>query len=567
MESAHKAKTSRDETPTLELTGMMQLPGNTNCLACSDDGRYLCLGHSGGLSVWCASSLNRVAGWLQDRLEMTSIQMTSMSKTMYLLCTVDDMGVARVFGHHSDLIHLLCVTNIMEDINKRSICLSFELFEGGNYGAASLSCGGAVWLEIYQFPSAAWLKELENAQNPNSSEWSPVTVMIQIRPPKIPTEKALSSPPETSQPTDFLMHCLALDIIRSSSHHLEKPPFSADEGKRKEMNESPRHCTWHFLLPCGPGDSKAEFQPGLLVAVAVWWSGSCNLLQYFLKKPPKSSPNVDPMPDVLWPNAKEILCSAVSKCNRYIALGLSDALVCVWDRRSGAPLSLVLMPEANSALFRVQFVDCCPVTDDDFQIFTAEKVHLLILCKSGAIQTVTTGRGTKPSTKQLSERPKDSKDLPTVTASAQFLQGLSLVMQRSGKMSIQDVINNTTVCFLTPPTTHLITTPHSPIYALNSKQQSLFIRGDQDTSCSVTSEERSQSQLFVFRFAESDIFKQHVVSYPESTRQQQTLSYDTLKETCNLYLQKRAQSVEERNKTLTQTWEQLQENPMKNCSK
>lgn len=45
--------------------------------------------------------------------------------------------------------------------------------------------------------------------------------------------------------------------------------------------------------------------------------------------------DVDPMPDVLWPNAKEILCSAVSKCNRYIALGLSDALVCVWDRRSG----------------------------------------------------------------------------------------------------------------------------------------------------------------------------------------------------------------------------------------
>lgn len=45
--------------------------------------------------------------------------------------------------------------------------------------------------------------------------------------------------------------------------------------------------------------------------------------------------DVEPMPDLLWPNAKEILCSAVSKCTRYIALGLSDALVCVWDRRSG----------------------------------------------------------------------------------------------------------------------------------------------------------------------------------------------------------------------------------------
>jgi len=45
--------------------------------------------------------------------------------------------------------------------------------------------------------------------------------------------------------------------------------------------------------------------------------------------------DVAPMPDVLWPNAKEILCSAVSRCTRYVALGLDDALVCVWDRRTG----------------------------------------------------------------------------------------------------------------------------------------------------------------------------------------------------------------------------------------
>lgn len=45
--------------------------------------------------------------------------------------------------------------------------------------------------------------------------------------------------------------------------------------------------------------------------------------------------DVEAMPDVLWPNAKEILCSAVSRCTRYIALGLDDALVCVWDRLLG----------------------------------------------------------------------------------------------------------------------------------------------------------------------------------------------------------------------------------------
>ncbi|XP_030581967.1 LOW QUALITY PROTEIN: WD repeat-containing protein 93 [Archocentrus centrarchus] len=560
MEAAHKAKKSRNETPTLELASEMQLPENTNCLTCSEDGRYLCLGHSRGLSVWCASSLILVAEWLQDRLEITSIQMTSMAETTYLLGTVDDMGVARVFGHRSNSIHLFCVINIMEDINKRSICLSFELFEGGNYGAASFSCGRAVWLEVYQFPSAAWLKELEMAQNQNSSGWSPVTVMVKINPPKIPTGKVLDGPPEASQPANYLMHCLALDVIRSSSHQWEMPSFNTDEGKAKEMNESPRHCTQHFLLPCGPGDSKANFQSGLLVAVAVWWSGSRNLLQYFLQKPPKSKTNVEPMPDVLWPNAKEILCSAVSRCTRYIALGLNDALVCVWDRRSGAPLSVVLMPEANSAFFRIEFVDYYPESADDFQILTTEKVHLFVLCKRGAVHTVTTGRGTKPRIMQLSERQRDSWDLPTITASVPFLQGLSLVMQRSGKIFIQDVINNTTVCFLTPPTTHLITTPHNPIYALNSKQQSLFIRGDRDTSCSASSEERSQSQLFIFHYGESDIIKQYAVSHPESTRQQQTLSHDTLEETCNFYFQKRAQFVHERNKTLTQTWEQLLEN-------
>lgn len=45
--------------------------------------------------------------------------------------------------------------------------------------------------------------------------------------------------------------------------------------------------------------------------------------------------DVEPMPDVLWPNAKEILCSAVSRSTRYIAVGLQDGLVCVWDRKSG----------------------------------------------------------------------------------------------------------------------------------------------------------------------------------------------------------------------------------------
>ncbi|XP_008298365.1 WD repeat-containing protein 93 [Stegastes partitus] len=503
MEAADKIKKLRKATPTLELPSVTQLPESTNCLACSEDGRYLCLGHCRGLSVWSASSLTCVSEWLQDRLEITSVQMTRIAEMTYLLGTVDDMGVARVFAHHSDVIHLFGVINIMEDVNKRSICLTFELHEGGHYGAASVSCNGAAWLEVYHFPSAAWLEELERAssqkQDPNSSgevdvKWSPVAVMIKIKPPKILAGRPLDGPPEVSQTTDYLAHCVALDVIMNSSRQWQKTSF-----------------------------------------------------------------NVEPMPDVLWPHAKEILCSAVSRCTRYIALGLDDALVCVWDRLSGAPLAVVLVPAENSAFIRMQFTDYWSVCADDSEIFTAEKVHLLLLCKSGEIHTVTTGRGTQSCTTQLTERPEDSRDFPSVITSVPFLQGLSLVVKRNGKMFLQDVINKTTVCFLTPPTTHLVSTPCSPVYALNAKLQTLFIRGDQDTSCSASSEDSSQSQLFIFRFRESGITKQFVISHPDSPQQQKTLSYDTLEETCNVYLQQRALSVAERTRDIMKTWERLQE--------
>ncbi|XP_037613704.1 WD repeat-containing protein 93 isoform X2 [Sebastes umbrosus] len=568
MEAACKTETSRKKTPSLKLSVATQLPESTNCLACSEDGRYLSLGHSQGLSVWCASSLICAAEWLQDGLEITFIQMTRMAEKAYLLGTVDDMGVARVFAYHCEGIHPLSVINVMEDINKRSICLTFELSEGGDYGAASISCNGAVWLEVYHFPLEAWLKELEMAQSqkqdPNSTggvdvKSSPEPVVIKIKPPNIPAGTALDGSLDV-QLTDFLTHCLALDVDTSSSHQWEERSFDRDAGKRK-TNESPRCCTQHFLLPCGqfPGDSKAKSQPALPVAVCVWWSGSHNLLQYLLQKAPKNKPDVGLVPDVLWPNAKEILCSAVSRCTRYIALGLDDALVCVWDRQSGSPLSVVSVSATDSPFFRMQFVDYWPESVDDSQTFTLAKVFLLVLCKSGAIHTVTTGRGEQSCHMQLSERPKDSGDLPTVTASVPFLQGLSLVVQRNGKIFLQDVINKTTVCFLVPPKTHLISTPCNPVYALNTKQQTLFIQGDEDPSCSASSKGGSRSQLFIFHFGKRGIIKQYIVSPPDSPRRQNTLSCATLEENCNLYLEQRALSVDERDKAILQTWKQLQE--------
>nr|XP_046235666.1 WD repeat-containing protein 93 [Scatophagus argus] len=575
MEAVCRTEASREKkTPTLGPSLATQLPESTNCLVCSEDGSYLSLGHSQGLSVWCASSLICVAEWLQDRVEITSIQMTRMAEGAYMLGTVDDMGVARVFAYRCEGIHLLSVINIMENINERRICLTFEVSDGGDYGAASISCNGALWLELYHFPSEAWLRELEMArsqkQHPNSSgdvdvKYSPVSVVIKIKPPKIPTGRTSDGPLEGLQMTDFLTHCLALDIHTSRSCQQELHPFSTEAGKMKETDESPRRCTHHFLLPCGqfPGGNKPASQPGLPVAVCVWWSGSHNLLQYLLQKAPKNKPDMEPMPDALWPNAKEILCSAVSRCTRYIALGLDDGLVCVWDRQSGSSLSVVLVSATDSGFFRMQFVDYWPVSADDPQAFTVAKVNLLVLCKSGTIYTVTTGRGTLSGSVQLTERSKHSRDLPAVAASVPFLQFLLLVVRRNGTMLLQDAVNKTTVCFLIPPTTHMIATPCNPVYALNTKQQTLYIKGDQEPSCSVPSKGGSQSQLFSFCFGESDIIKHYIVSLPDSQQPQESLRCVALEEACDSYLQQRVVSVDERNKALRQTWKQLEETAAK----
>ncbi|XP_028297500.1 WD repeat-containing protein 93 isoform X2 [Gouania willdenowi] len=521
MEELCKERTSTVNSPTLELSAMAQLPENTHCVVCSEDGCYLCVGHSHGLMVFSTSSSDAVAEWKQDRLDICSVQMTAVAvaeRTYYLLGAVDDMGVARLFALYSEAIHLLCVLNIMEEINKRSICLSLDILEGGQCGAALFSCQGTSWLEIFHFPLESWQKDLEMRQSPKQEslenmkvKGSPVSSLMKIQPLKMnegpSTEgKHLDGPLDQLQPCDLSAHWLALDVIRSSSYQQETLSHSSAQGT-KETSKSTRCCTQHFLLSCS--HFTVDCKSGLPVAIGLWWSGSHNFLQYLLQKAPNKKQNAEPMPDVVWPNQYPILCSAVSTCTRYVALGLGEASVCVWDRKLGAPVSILVVPDVSSAFFGIQFVDHCQKTADFFQSMSAQdSVLLTVLCKSGAIHTISTGRGIKPRTVQLDKRLKHSRDIPVTMTSVPFLEGLIFVVQMTGKMFLQDVINRKMVCVMTPPPTHAITTSCNPVYALSNKQQTLFIRGDQRITGSGSSE--SRSHLFVLRFGENDIIKQYI---------------------------------------------------------
>ncbi|XP_051918840.1 WD repeat-containing protein 93 isoform X2 [Hippocampus zosterae] len=524
MTPAASARKFIKKPSTYHLTIATELPENTNCLASSDDGTYLSLGHSGGFSVWHASTLSSESVWLQDKLEITSIHMTRISETAYLLGTIDDMGVARVFVYNLEGIFPFSVINLLDDINKRSVCLSFEISKGGEHGAIIMRCNSEIWLEIYYFPIQDWLRELKDPKISANMKWSAAVRVNRVNP---------STATATEFPT-IMSHFLVLD----------------------ETSEPPRQCTPHFLLRCGHSCEKNKAKPGSPHAVCFWWNGSYNLLYLPLSKTPKAKHDPEPCPLVLWPNAAEIICSAVSRCTRFIALGLSNDLLCVWDRLSGSPLSISGV-STDSAFLRLQFVDYWPACHDNTQALIAGEIHLVTLCESGAVHVISTGRGAATRTEQLSPRPKDCGDLPTVIASVSFLQGLSLSVHRNGKMFLQDVVNTATVCVLNLPAHHQLAPPSNPIYSLNVNQRILFIRADQQPIPGTSSlDDHHQSQLLMLRFDEHDAIKPYIVSYPESPWQQKT-SVITGEDACNLYLQQRALSMDERHKAITQTWKRL----------
>ncbi|XP_077570206.1 WD repeat-containing protein 93 isoform X2 [Stigmatopora nigra] len=524
MTSVGSVRTFIKKPPTLHLTSITEVPENTNCLACSDDGLYLSLGHSKGLSVWSANTLSCEAEWLQERIEITSIHMACIGGTVYLLATLDDMGVARVFVYNVEAIQCFSVINMMDDVSKRSVCLEFDLCKGGEHGALIMRYNSDIWLEIYYFPTQDWLRELKDPKISANLKWSASVRVNRVNP---------STAITTTLP-NILSNFLVLD----------------------DTSEPARHCTPHFLMRCGQSYGKNKAKTGSPLSVCFWWTGSHNLLYLLLSKTAKGKLDPEPTPLILWPNASEIVCSAVSSCTRFIALGLTNGLLCVWDRLSSSPLPISGV-STDSPFLRLHFVDYWPACADNSQTLASGEVHLVTLCESGAVHVVSTERGLATDTEQLSSRPKDSSDLPIVIASVPFLQGLSLVLCRNGKMFLHDVVNKATVCDLYLPAHHVLANPCNPIYALNVKQHVLFICAAEEPSPSNESsqDDPSQSRLLMLRFEDHDATRPYVLSHSESPWQQKPNV--TGEEACNLYFQQRALSMEERHKSITQTWKRL----------
>nr|DBA31993.1 TPA: hypothetical protein GDO54_007745 [Pyxicephalus adspersus] len=209
----------KKKTDILQATAEIQVPRRVNCVAAGAHGTFLFVGFSDGLRIYSLSAGDWICGWEADKLEVCSLSICQVKNHTYLIGTVDDMGIARLFFFSEENLHFVKAINETEDISKRTVCITFQLSHGGDYAGILLEGSGECWLEVYKLPKDSWLKELDHALTtipstplagtepagiPLTSEpkiTQPVLLM-KIRPPKPTTGSTFKSVQEAVQKND-----------------------------------------------------------------------------------------------------------------------------------------------------------------------------------------------------------------------------------------------------------------------------------------------------------------------------------------------------------------------------
>ncbi|NXL31879.1 WDR93 protein, partial [Glaucidium brasilianum] len=365
-------------------TAEFQVTGRANCLAVS--GKYVFVGLSVGLAAFKVSDCKEVCAWDAVKTEICAIRASDLGNECHVLLAVDEMGLVWLFCFHKESFLLIKILNEVEDISKQSTCVELVLSPGAGYAGVLLQGNSEAWLEIYRLPKDSWLKEMEKnagaatglACRERRSSWTSVDILLlqqspvsandddaklslpvlllKVKPPKPITGSSFKSPLDAlKKADDGSMIGLGYNhLIKDFQWKQQEAIFRSTygeyleaEGERESKEDIPRHATFHFLLPSrilqvGP---EMKVQPDVPAGISVHWDGSHNLCLYLLNHPLKEKVDSDLKPDVVWPCAAPIACSAISSCSRYLALACEDATITIWDKHLGYPLSVTAILE------------------------------------------------------------------------------------------------------------------------------------------------------------------------------------------------------------------------------
>ncbi|NXG49248.1 WDR93 protein, partial [Psilopogon haemacephalus] len=374
-------------------TAEFQVTGRANCLAVS--GRCLFVGLSPGLAAFRLSDCEELCAWDAAGTEICALRAAHLGGECHVLLAVDEMGLVWLLCYQEETFFLVKTLNEVEDISKQSSCVEVVLSPGGDFTGVLLQGKGSnvvctgTWLEIYQLPKDSWLKEMEKNsgaaaglahREKRSSCTSAVLrlmfllqgsavsaksagaklslpeLLLRVQPDKPITGSRFKSPLDALKGMgDGSMLGLGYNhLIKASQWKQHEAIFCSTYREYLEGIELSQELSddvlvlWSvsFLAPRLLLSLHVPFAvPDVPAAISVHWDGSHNLCFYSLHHPLKERADSDPNPDVVWPCAAPLVCSALSFCSRYLALACEDAAVTIWDMHLGYPLCVTAILE------------------------------------------------------------------------------------------------------------------------------------------------------------------------------------------------------------------------------
>ncbi|KAL3866222.1 hypothetical protein ACJMK2_043544 [Sinanodonta woodiana] len=137
----------------------------TKCMCDSVDGKYVFLGLPSGLLAIDGHSQQILAFWEDEHADITQIKAYLMGEQLYLIITIDDMGIARLFSFLINKIYLLKVLNEQSPDSENKILVSkIEASQEGDYLGAVFENPSTLemWFEIHKLPREDWCNQFDS---------------------------------------------------------------------------------------------------------------------------------------------------------------------------------------------------------------------------------------------------------------------------------------------------------------------------------------------------------------------------------------------------------------------
>ncbi|XP_050402874.1 WD repeat-containing protein 93 isoform X2 [Patella vulgata] len=165
IETKKTANLNKIRPPKYDCAVKLQNHEKATALTDSVDGRYVFIGLSNGIVAIDSLTQETVATWDEEKVDIVHIKCHLIGVQTYLLVTIDEMGIVKLFIFSSEQIFLLKILNeqVQEPGSTKIISTKCESSDEGDYIGIVLenTSSSEIWLELHRLPRDTWLREME----------------------------------------------------------------------------------------------------------------------------------------------------------------------------------------------------------------------------------------------------------------------------------------------------------------------------------------------------------------------------------------------------------------------